>query len=62
MTARGCEDRCSPKPPVRTRRRKAVETRGVWRRGIRVWSVEMRGRGRRERRMIGARAMKAKIW
>jgi hypothetical protein len=62
MTGRACEERCRPRPPVRTSRRKDVETRGVCRRGMRVCRREMDGMGRRLMSRMGKRAMKAKIW
>jgi hypothetical protein len=61
ITERACEDKCSPSPPVRTSRRKEVETRGVCRRGMRLCRREMVGIGRMLMRRMGARAMKAKI-
>jgi hypothetical protein len=62
ITGRGCEERCSPNPPVRTSKMKDVDTRGVCRRGMNVWRREMFGMGRRLIKMIGKMARKAKIW
>lgn len=60
MMERVCEERCRPRPPVRTSRAKEVEASGVWR--LRRRALMWLRAGRSDIKSKGRMATKAKIW